>query len=99
MQLLDVSTLEAKFRHNLIVATQRLAKITGFYPICFSLHNVRHVIDYPFAGGSFANIHRGTFEGHRVCLKAIRLYQVSQVNYLLKVHNSPFYSTGRRDHL
>lgn len=41
--------------------------------------------DQPLAAGGFADIHKGLIKDKSVCLKVIRLYQVSQVDYVLKV--------------
>ncbi|KAG6917754.1 hypothetical protein DXG01_001292 [Tephrocybe rancida] len=76
--LLDTAGLSAKFKNNLIVATQRLSRRTGIYP--------RHRDeDHPVAAGAFADIYKGRFLGQAICLKVIRVYQTSLVQSFLKV--------------
>ncbi|KAF9464909.1 kinase-like domain-containing protein [Collybia nuda] len=82
--LLDVPTLETKFRSQLLAATRNLATIVDFYPTCSRLRSVELVASHPLAGGSFANIYKGIFEGQYVCMKVIRLYQPFQVRYFLQ---------------
>lgn len=69
-----------------MIATQRLAKTTNLYPKCFALEDIGITVgDQPVAAGGFADIHKGRIQNKSVCLKVIRLYQVSQVDYVLKV--------------
>jgi hypothetical protein len=85
MQLLDTPALEPSIKHNLLVATQRLARTTGFFPHRFSLQNVELLVSRPLAGGGFADIYKGSVGGQHVCLKAARLYETDQMNYLWQV--------------
>lgn len=80
-----MAQLDMGFRHNLIVATQRLSKHAGLYPACYSLKDVEVVGDHPIAAGSFADIYKGNFQGRFVCMKVIRVYQATQVEYFLTV--------------
>ncbi|KAG6889641.1 hypothetical protein C0995_015756 [Termitomyces sp. Mi166 len=92
------SNSTSDFRRHLVVATQRLAKRSKLYPTCYELKNVTLEDQLPVGAGGFADIYKGNFEGRRVCLKAIRTYQSSQNNYLLKhiTHESILW--GQLDH-
>ncbi|MDV2583587.1 hypothetical protein, partial [Alkalibacillus haloalkaliphilus] len=65
-------------------AMQRLSTRSGLYPICYNLEQVE-VDRIPIAAGGFADIYRGRFQDQPVCLKAIRVYQTTQIDYFLKV--------------
>lgn len=80
--------MDANFKRHLIVAEQRLSKKSGLYPTCFQLDHIQLAGEYPVAAGSFGDIYKGTIENQNVCLKVIREYQVSRVDYLMKVSNS-----------
>ncbi|KAF5373249.1 hypothetical protein D9615_007439 [Tricholomella constricta] len=81
--LLDIPQLNASFRRSLVVATQRLSKRSGLYPACYSLEGIV-VESRPIAAGGFADIYKGHFRSHTVCIKVIRLYQTSQEDNFLK---------------
>ncbi|KAF9469364.1 kinase-like domain-containing protein [Collybia nuda] len=83
-QLLNNPALEPQLRHNLIIVTQRLAKMDNLYPSCFAFENIGSIDDQPITAGGFADIHKGRVKDKNVCLKVIRLYQVSQIDYVLK---------------
>ncbi|KAF8071537.1 armadillo-type protein [Lyophyllum atratum] len=83
--ILDLPALDKGFKRRLIVATQRLSRASGLYPTCYILKDVQSEGDYPLAAGSFADIYKGTFKGRAVCMKVIRIYQTSQLDYFLKL--------------
>ncbi|KAG6818581.1 hypothetical protein H0H93_003796 [Arthromyces matolae] len=82
--LLDVQDLDWDFRKKLIVATQRISARSGLYPACYVLKDVEQIGQFSVNGGGFADIYQGKFEGQLVCIKAIRLYQTSQIEHVLK---------------
>ncbi|KAG6818414.1 hypothetical protein H0H93_005163, partial [Arthromyces matolae] len=82
--LLDVQDLDWNFRKKLIVATQRISARSGLYPACYVLKDVEQIGQFSVNGGGFADIYQGKFEGQLVCIKAIRLYQTSQIEHVLK---------------
>ncbi|KAF8068001.1 kinase-like domain-containing protein [Lyophyllum atratum] len=96
--LLDTLWLNGKFRRNLVVATQRLSRSAGLYPTCYSLGDVELVGDHPVAAGGFADIHRGRFLGHAVCLKVIRVYQTSHIHSFLKQFSAEAILWGQLSH-
>ena len=65
---------------------QRLSQKTGLYPECFSLEDMTLVLNEPVTAGGFADIYKGYYKGQMVCLKAIRVYQSSRVQSVLKVY-------------
>ncbi|KAH0590098.1 hypothetical protein H2248_000273 [Termitomyces sp. 'cryptogamus'] len=83
--LLDKPELDVPFRRHLVVATQRLAKRSQLYPACYELQDIIQDNRLPVEAGGFADIYKGRFEGQTVCLKAIRVYQSTRIEYLLKV--------------
>ncbi|KAG6907770.1 hypothetical protein DXG01_007483 [Tephrocybe rancida] len=82
--LLDRPGLDMTFRRHLIVATQRLVKKSNLYPTCYELGNIVQEGQLPIEAGGFADIYKGWFEGQPVCLKAIRVYQATRVEYVMK---------------
>ncbi|KAG6908520.1 hypothetical protein DXG01_004372 [Tephrocybe rancida] len=82
--LLDRSELEPQFRRDLIIATQRVSANSGLHPTCYTLEGVDEIGQYPEAGGSFADVYKGTFHDQQVGIKAIRLFQRDQTQHALK---------------
>lgn len=83
---MNTPDLDPGFRRHLIVTMQRLSKKSQLYPKCFDLKDaVQAIGDDPVAAGSFADIHKGRFQNQLVCIKLIRVYQSSQVEYVVKV--------------
>ncbi|KAG6908621.1 hypothetical protein DXG01_003946 [Tephrocybe rancida] len=83
-QILDIPGVHMSFRKRLIVATQRISAKSGLYPTCYELKDVVQDGEYPESSGGFADIYKGTFRGQVVCLKTIRLYQKTDIDYALK---------------
>ncbi|KAG6908521.1 hypothetical protein DXG01_004373 [Tephrocybe rancida] len=82
--LLDRPELEPQFRRDLIIATQRVSANSGLHPTCYTLEGVDEIGQYPEAGGSFADVYKGTFHDQQVGIKAIRLFQRDQTQHALK---------------
>ncbi|KAG6905887.1 hypothetical protein DXG01_017094 [Tephrocybe rancida] len=96
--LLDDPRLSEKLRRRLIVATQRLSTKSGLYPVCYELKGVVQDAQEPVTGGGFADIYKGHFEGHVVCLKTIRIYQDSQLDHVLKQFSKEVILWGQLSH-
>ncbi|KNZ79055.1 L-type lectin-domain containing receptor kinase I.3 [Termitomyces sp. J132] len=96
--LLDVPELDTQLRRSLIAATQRLSRKSGRYPICYELKGVKQVETEPVTAGGFADIYRAEFKGKVVCLKVARLYQDSQLEYLLKQFSKEVILWGQLSH-
>lgn len=75
-RLLDTLEVPPSFRRNLIVATQRLAGLSGLYPTGYELTEVMRGKFY--SRGGFGDIYEGIFQGRPVCLKVISMREVSQ---------------------
>ncbi|KAG6856717.1 hypothetical protein H0H87_001506 [Tephrocybe sp. NHM501043] len=82
--LLDLPQIDTAFQRNLVVASQRLSKKSGLYPVCYELNDVVQEGQHPLIAGGFADIYKGNFEGQVVALKVIRVYQTTQIEHLLK---------------
>ncbi|KAG6899285.1 hypothetical protein C0993_011612 [Termitomyces sp. T159_Od127] len=82
--LLDMPEVDSSFKRELIIGTQRLCKNSSFYPTCYSLNGIKVTDEVPINSGGFADIYRGEFQGRRVCLKVIRLYQSTVIKDFMK---------------
>lgn len=73
----------------MIKAMQKLSKRSELFPECFDLKGtVQLEDDGPIVCGGFADIYDGHFRDQRVCFKMIRVYQTSQIDYVIKVRHS-----------
>ncbi|KAF8066910.1 kinase-like domain-containing protein [Lyophyllum atratum] len=86
--VLDLRGLDTDFRLNLIVATQRLAAVSGLYPLRYELKGIVYDNQSPVNFGGFADIFKGTLQGQTVCIKALRISEQTDIDYVMKV--SPF---------
>ncbi|KAF8074155.1 kinase-like domain-containing protein [Lyophyllum atratum] len=82
--LLDTPDLDIWFRRSLIVATQRLAATSGRYPMCYELKGIVADNEDPVTFGGFADIYKANFNGQKVCLKALRVYQDTKDEHFLR---------------
>lgn len=96
--LLDMRGLHSTFRRNLIVATQRLASSSGLYPVCYELEDVVQGDPDPVVSGGFGDIYKGVLYGQMVCVKAIRVYQRDQIEYILKRFSKEAILWGQLSH-
>ncbi|KAF9455773.1 hypothetical protein BDZ94DRAFT_1205430 [Collybia nuda] len=97
--LMNAPDLEPAFRRQLVVTMQRLSKKSLLYPKCFDLKDaVQAISEDPVAAGSFADIHQGRFQNQVVCIKLIRVYQSSQVEYIVKQFSREAILWGQLSH-
>ncbi|KAF9457681.1 kinase-like domain-containing protein [Collybia nuda] len=96
--LLYSSELDTGLRRRLVVAVQRLSQHSGLYPTCFGLEGVQLVGEDPVTAGSFGDIYRGSLQQQQVCLKVIRIYQASRVDYILKRFSQEVILWGQLSH-
>jgi hypothetical protein len=83
---MNTPNIEDGFRRCLVVTMQRLSKRSQLYPKYLDLKDAIQAVDKdPVAAGSFGDIHKGRFQNQSVCVKLIRVYQTSQVEYIVKV--------------
>jgi len=64
----------------------KLAKSAGVFPRCYELRGVEYNRDLPVAGGGFAEVFRGEYEGEAICLKVVRVYQKQEADEVLRVN-------------
>ncbi|KAG6816703.1 hypothetical protein H0H87_003678 [Tephrocybe sp. NHM501043] len=81
--LLDKPDLNPGFRRRLIVATQRLSTSSKRYPTCYELRGVYHD-QFAINSGGSADIFRGKLGHQKVALKAIRIYEKTDIEHFLK---------------
>ena len=74
----------AVIRRNLLVFMQRLAKNTGLLPRSFTLKEVTQS-GYSVAGGTYGDIYKGYVKDELVCLKVIRVFKPTQIDYTVEV--------------
>ncbi|KAG6819479.1 hypothetical protein H0H93_011447 [Arthromyces matolae] len=96
--LLDNPQQDSRFRRLLVVAMQRLSKNSNLYPVCYQLKEISQDESGPITAGGFADIYKGEFEGHAVCLKVIRIYQDSQLEHVLKQFSREVILWGQLSH-
>ncbi|TFK23020.1 kinase-like protein, partial [Coprinopsis marcescibilis] len=96
----------------LLKALIRLSISTGLYPECLALQEVTSE-PYPCSAGHFSEVFKGTFCGRSVAIKVVRIYQISDIEQVLKVfyresilwsqlsHQNllPFYGIYHLDHV
>ncbi|KAG6903639.1 hypothetical protein DXG01_016072, partial [Tephrocybe rancida] len=82
----------------LIVAAQRLAGKSGLYPVCYELKNITAISAFSEGSGAFADIYKGFFADRPVCLKALRMSKVADMQQFLKVLGDWLRLSGREAH-
>ncbi|KAG6847125.1 hypothetical protein H0H93_009975 [Arthromyces matolae] len=82
-QLLDVfQGPTPKFRNQLIVSSQRLARKFGLYPDIYTIHGITDIPNYYDDNGGYAFIFKGKFRGVDVCLKALKIDKYKKHEFL-----------------
>lgn len=71
-------------RGSILTALLRLSASSGLYPQQLRLHDIEKESS-PVTAGQFGEIWRGEYHGRPVCLKIFKLYQRSEIDFLLKV--------------
>ncbi|KAF8996209.1 kinase-like domain-containing protein [Cyathus striatus] len=82
-QALDSQWLHADVQKRLLVTTLKLSNKSSLYPKCLTLEGVT-VEESAVTAGHFGEIWKGSFQGHAVCLKVVKVYQRSRIDDLLK---------------
>ncbi|KAF9450092.1 kinase-like protein [Macrolepiota fuliginosa MF-IS2] len=75
-----IQSLPAKHQTMFGVALLRLSARSSLLPSCFILGGVERESDACTCGG-FGDIYKGTFRGHRVCVKMVRVCGPSCMDY------------------
>ncbi|KAL0058741.1 hypothetical protein AAF712_014549 [Marasmius tenuissimus] len=85
----EPAVISTPFRSTILKTITRLIKKSGLFPQSLILQNVHMNENYPVAGGAFGEVWRGRIgepdAGQTVCIKAVRMYQNSDVKALFKV--------------
>ncbi|KAF8059593.1 hypothetical protein FPV67DRAFT_362861 [Lyophyllum atratum] len=97
-RILDMPRLSMTFRRNLIVATQRLSAGSGLYPMCYELKDIILGNPDPVASGGFGEIFKASLYGQAVCLKAIRVYEHTEMEHVLKNFSKEAILWGQLSH-
>ncbi|KAG6877741.1 hypothetical protein C0993_004455 [Termitomyces sp. T159_Od127] len=84
-KLLNHGSVKPPFRIILCVALVRLCRKSALYPRCFSLKDVRVDSNNPLYRGGFGDVYQGQYNGRAVCIKAVQLYQQSNLSALEKI--------------
>ncbi|KAG6832125.1 hypothetical protein H0H93_013566, partial [Arthromyces matolae] len=95
--ILDNPDLDWDFRKRLIVATQRISAASGLYPTCYALKNVVD-ISHQVNGGGYGDIFEGTFQGRKVCIKAVRVFRSDEQKKILKQFSKEAILWGQLSH-
>ncbi|KAF9446619.1 kinase-like protein [Macrolepiota fuliginosa MF-IS2] len=83
--LLDLPQITGPSRNDILSTLIRLSTNSGLYPRCFTLNSADlHIGNTPVTSGHFGEILEGTVQGHRICVKVIKLYQKSHIMTALK---------------
>lgn len=69
----------------IVKALLRLSRDSGLHPRCFALSGFEQVGEQVMAGGGFADILKGLVHGQSVSVKAMRIFEDSDVRAVLKV--------------
>ncbi|KAG6917750.1 hypothetical protein DXG01_001288 [Tephrocybe rancida] len=96
--ILELAEPGDPFRHNIIVAAQRLASLTDLYPHKFCLSGIEQVDDVPVANGAHADIYKGRMHGQLVCLKMIYVLQSSKQEDIVKASAQEALLWGQLSH-
>ncbi|KAG6908624.1 hypothetical protein DXG01_003949 [Tephrocybe rancida] len=97
-QVLDIPGIHLSLRERFIVAIQQISARSGLYPTCYELKDVVQDGEHPQSSGGFADIYKGDFQGHVVCLKTIRLQKNTQINYALRQMSNEVLLWGQLRH-
>jgi len=78
-------------KSRFVKALIRLSRASGLYPECLVLSGMKIEGD-AVAGGGFGDVYKGSFKGHEIAVKVLKVYQKSDMDKLLKVIQFPAFS-------
>lgn len=81
-------------RKQTLRTQSKLAKSTQVFPKCYELTNVQCDFSQAINSGGFGIVYQGIFQNRRVCIKAVRLYQIQDNTLTLRVR--AFFAHERR---
>jgi hypothetical protein len=73
-----------EYKRHFIKAVIKLSKESKLYPACLLLTGVEIYGD-PIAEGAFGVIYKGRYRGQEVAVKALKIFQKSDMDRLLEV--------------
>lgn len=82
-QIIDRRMHSREHKATFVTALLRLSLKSSLYPSCLVLTDIERE-PFPCASGSFGDVYKGSLQGHPVCLKMVRVYKKSQIDYALK---------------
>ena len=65
-------------------ALLKLSRASGLYPECLVLKDIA-IEAHPVARGGYGDVYKGLLHGQEIAVKALRIYQDSDLAKLLKV--------------
>lgn len=77
--------LTISIRKILSGALIRLGRVSGLFPTCLFLKNIKLQSEDPVAGGRYGDVFKVDCAGLAIAIKVPRVYQKSDVTALLKV--------------
>ena len=80
--------ISPEYEHRHMAALIKLSKASGLVPECLILKGIE-LDSKPIAGGGYGDVYKGRSRGQEMALKALRVYQKSDIQKLLKVTVSP----------
>jgi hypothetical protein len=81
----DDNGLQPDQRRRLFYLFMKLVKSAQVYPKSFELTGVNCKLAQPVNEGGYGSIYKGELQGHEVCVKAVRMYQVGIAKQKLRV--------------
>ncbi|EKM76726.1 hypothetical protein AGABI1DRAFT_12623, partial [Agaricus bisporus var. burnettii JB137-S8] len=68
----------------IVIVLQKLCEKNMLYPTCYALDGIEEIL--PKDAGGFCDIYQGRYQGQKLCLKVVRLYQKRDQHEMLKAH-------------
>ncbi|KAJ8088413.1 Receptor-interacting serine/threonine-protein kinase 1 [Marasmius tenuissimus] len=75
---------DPRLRSSILRMMLHLSKRSGLCPNCLNIKNVKKVGEHPVGGGGFGDVWKGKIDNEVVCLKMVKVYQMSDVQKLVK---------------
>ncbi|KAG6902946.1 hypothetical protein C0995_009338 [Termitomyces sp. Mi166 len=82
--LLDISTLDTRFRRHFMNAMLKLARHSGLHPSLLLQPQVYLEGEYAFAAGKYGEVWKGTYQNQPVAIKVLKFFATSELKRYLK---------------
>ncbi|KXN93321.1 Cell division control protein 7, partial [Leucoagaricus sp. SymC.cos] len=86
-------------RKQILSIVRMVAKFTQIFPLNLELKGVECNLSDPYAYGGFADIIKGNYKGHPVCVKAVRIYSACDNTSNLQAEAKEFALWAHLSHL